>query len=348
MSGNENAQLEKHLKELTGIRLGPYQSFNCVNRAQIWQWCSAMGDLNPLYLDAAYQSGIGINGPVAPPAMMQMWGMRDVNMEYAPGSTSDRPYPVIDYLSENGFPGNVAISYDIHFHRLLCEGDRVSQYKSVASVSDPKQTALGEGYFFTDRVEYLDQNGALFAEAFITYFQYNPRQLDQSSNQATSESPTPRPNTSDSSSSAPANWRSDFVDVRANQLSEGQALPELVIPITHKLIVSGAVASQDYEDGHHNAPAAQAVAMPDIFMNILTTCGLCCRYLTDWAGPASRLKKINFKLMAPNVPGDTMVMQGRVKNIVDSGSTTEVSVEFAGKNSLGFHVTGGATMALTS
>lgn len=338
MSADEQVQLENHLKELTGIRLGPYQSFNCVNRAQIWQWCSAMGDLNPLYLDPAYQASVGIEGPVAPPAMMQMWGMRDVNMQYAPGSTSKRPYPVIDYLSENGFPGNVGISYDIHFHRLLREGDRVSQYKSVASISDLKQTALGEGYFFTDRVEYLDQDGALFAEAFISFLQYNPRQQDQISNEAADKSANPI-------SDVPR-WRSDFVDVCADQLEPGQPLPELVIPITHKLIVSGAAASQDYEDGHHNAPAAKAAAMPDIFMNILTTCGLSGRYLTDWAGPGSRLKKINFKLMAPNVPGDTMVMQGRVKNIANAGNTAEVSVEFAGKNSRGFHVTGGATLAL--
>ncbi len=92
----------------------------------------------------------------------------------------------------------------------------------------------------------------------------------------------------------------------------GQALPELAIPITHKLIVSCAVASQDFIDVHHNAPAARAAAMPDIFMNILTTSGLCARYLTDWAGSGSRLQKLSFKLMAPNVPGDTMIMQGQV------------------------------------
>jgi hypothetical protein len=116
----------------------------------------------------------------------------------------------------------------------------------------------------------------------------------------------------------------------------------LAIPITHKLIVSGAAASQDYIDVHHNAPAARAAAMPDIFMNILTTCGLTGRYLSDWAGPASRLQKLSFKLMAPNTPGDTMVMQGRVKTLSDEG----VQVDFAGRNSRGFHLTGCATLTL--
>ena len=88
------------LQSLTGHRLGPYLSYNPVSRVQIWQWCSAMGDQNPLYLDQAYQRSHDIQGPVAPPAMMQMWTMRDVRMEYAPGSTDQRPYQIFDTLTE--------------------------------------------------------------------------------------------------------------------------------------------------------------------------------------------------------------------------------------------------------
>ena len=52
------------------------------------------------------------------------------------------------------------------------------------------------------------------------------------------------------------------------------------------------------------------------------------------------MKKLAFRLMAPNVPGDTMVMQGRV-SAVDGN---QVSVEFGGRNSRGFHLTGSATL----
>ena len=88
--------------------------------------------------------------------------------------------------------------------------------------------------------------------------------------------------------------------------------------------------------------------MPDIFMNILTTCGLCARYLTDWSGPAGRLKRMQLKLMAPNVPGDTMTLEGRVKALQGSGHSPRVDVEFAGKNNSGLHVTGSATLELES
>jgi hypothetical protein len=84
--------------------------------------------------------------------------------------------------------------------------------------------------------------------------------------------------------------------------------------------------------------------MPDIFMNILTSCGLCARYLSDWAGPGSRLQRLQLRLMAPNTPGDTMTLQGQVSEIENSS----VSVQFSGVNAMGPHVMGSATLALAS
>jgi acyl dehydratase len=333
------------LQDLAGERLGPYNSFNPVSRTQIWQWCSAMGDRSPLYLDEYYQAQTEFSGrgAVAPPAMMQMWTMRDVNDEYAPGSTGAHPYQVMQDLERLGFPANVAVSYDISFHRYLVEGDRVHHYKTVVDISELKTTALGEGHFFTDRMEYLDQNGELFAEALITYFQYQPaeRSADVASNgKAAAATPDPV------EAGVVDEWQPDYRNLRPSQILEGDVLPELVIPISHKLIVAGAIATQDFVIVHHNAPAARAASMPDIFMNILTTCGLSARYLSDWAGPGSRLRKLKFRLMAPNTPGDSMTLQGRVTGMKSIGDDALATVEFAGINSLGPHVTGSATMSL--
>lgn len=329
-----DALTKAELEPLTGNRRGPYNSHNPVSQVQIWQWCSAMGDRNPLYLDREYQASVGIERAVAPPTMMQMWTMRDVNMEYAPGSTDAAPYQVFDTMAQKGFPDNVAVSYDISFHRYLSEGERPHHYTTVVNISELKETSLGRGYFVTERVEYLDDQKSCFAEALITYFQY---QAKASSTDTAHDAPLHAPEAAESKKLA-----TNFAKLDSAGVKEGQALPELTIPITHKLIVSGAIASQDFIDVHHNLPSARAAAMPDIFMNILTTCGLCGRYLSDWAGPSSRLKKLTFRLLAPNVPGDTMVMQGQVCAVNEQ----QVSVDFAGKNSRGFHVTGSATLSL--
>ena len=80
----------------------------------------------------------------------------------------------------------------------------------------------------------------------------------------------------------------------------GDELPTLELPITRTLIVSGAIASRDYQDVHHDSVLATDRGSKDIFMNILTTNGLVGRYVTDWSGPRSRLSDVNIRLGAPN------------------------------------------------
>lgn len=140
----------------------------------------------------------------------------------------------------------------------------------------------------------------------------------------------------------------DFKNVYASELSVGDSLPEFTLPITAKLVVSTAMASQDFQDVHHDKDAAIAKGTPDIFMNILTTNGFVGRYLTDWAGPGSRIKKIQFKLGAPNFPGDTMIMSGDVFEISQEGDQHLAHVNFKGKNGMGNHVSGVAVVQLAS
>jgi hypothetical protein len=128
--------------------------------------------------------------------------------------------------------------------------------------------------------------------------------------------------------------------------SVGAELPELVIEVTPRLIVAGALASRDFQDVHHDYAGAQAAGSPDIFMNILTTNGLVGRYITDWAGPAARLTSINIRLGAPNRPGATMHLTGSVTAVdtaVD-GTPASATVAIRGANELGDHVSGTATV----
>ncbi len=122
----------------------------------------------------------------------------------------------------------------------------------------------------------------------------------------------------------------------------GDTLPELPIPITSSLIVSGALASRDYTPVHHDKAVAQAAGMPDIFMNILTTNGLVGRYVTDWAGPDAVIRNVAIKLGTPNLPGDTMTFSGTVA----AKDGDEVRLEVRGRNSWGDHVTGTVRVAL--
>ena len=122
----------------------------------------------------------------------------------------------------------------------------------------------------------------------------------------------------------------------------GERLPPLEIPVTRTLIVAGALASRDYQDVHHDPELARRKGSPDIFMNILTTNGLVGRYVTDHFGPTAVLREVAIRLGAPNYPGDTMVLTGRVEEV--DGDTAVVRV--VGANGLGHHVTGTVTVTV--
>jgi acyl dehydratase len=130
--------------------------------------------------------------------------------------------------------------------------------------------------------------------------------------------------------------------VRYDDVQVGDELPTLVIPLTRTLIVATAIASRDYQDVHHDPGLAQERGSPDIFMNILSTNGFVGRFITDWAGPDAVLKSVNIRLGAPNHPGDTMTMTGRVTR-KDDGL---VEVQVRGANDLGDHVTGTVSLQL--
>ncbi len=131
-------------------------------------------------------------------------------------------------------------------------------------------------------------------------------------------------------------------DVKIGDVNVGDALPELPIPLTVSLIVSGALASRDYTPVHHDKSKAQEAGMGAVFMNILTTNGLVGRYTTDRAGPNATVRNVAIKLGTPNLPGDTMTLTGTIA----SKDGDEVTVDVTGKNAWGNHVTGTVRVAL--
>ncbi len=130
--------------------------------------------------------------------------------------------------------------------------------------------------------------------------------------------------------------------LRYHQVAIGDELSDLTLPITATVIVSGAIASRDYQDVHHDRDLAVERGSEDIFMNILTSNGYVGRFVTDWAGPEALIQRVDIRLGAPNYPGDTMVMTGRVKEKSDG----IITVELVGKNGLGNHVTGTVDLRL--
>lgn len=115
--------------------------------------------------------------------------------------------------------------------------------------------------------------------------------------------------------------------------SSRPSLPAWSIEVTPTLIVSGAVATRDFQDVHHDRDLAVQRGSKDIFPNILTTTGLVQRYVNDWAraqGRTIRITSCALRLGAPAYAGDTLTLTG---SLVD-----EHTVDVTGSCALGEHV----------
>jgi acyl dehydratase len=132
--------------------------------------------------------------------------------------------------------------------------------------------------------------------------------------------------------------------IRFEEVEVGAELPELVIPITTTMVAGGAIASRDFTPVHHDKAAAQASGLSDIIMNTATTNCFVSRFVTDWSGPDAVIRSISLKLGAPNHPGDTMKMTGKVAAKNEADGT--LRVEITGANSWGDHVTAKVEVAL--
>ena len=106
-------------------------------------------------------------------------------------------------------------------------------------------------------------------------------------------------------------------------------LPVHTVPITPTVVISTALATQDFYIAHHDRDAAIALGSKDIFLNILTTTGLVQRYVSSWA-PDAVVRGVSIRLGVPCYAGDTLTFSGRAHGD---------SVSVVGACSLGNHVT---------
>ena len=185
ISGKERDAFEKKLEAYVGLDIGVEdQSRNPINEAMIRQWCEAMGDENPIYLDTERAGDSAHGGIVAPPAMLQAWTMPRPKIEGiaerggAPGEMNpDGPIPTLDRA---GFVGTLATNSELEFFRYLKPGDHLRTTSELESISVRKKTGLGEGYFITWITRYFDQENELVGQQLFRILKFDPSTIDLS------------------------------------------------------------------------------------------------------------------------------------------------------------------------
>ena len=119
-----------------------------INQPMINNWVEAIGDANPIYVDAGAARAAGHKGVVAPPAMAQVWTMGGLHYT----RSSDDPLGLMmGILDDAGFTSVVATNCDQTYHRYLTLGEEVTVTTKLDNVVGPKKTGLGLGWFVTTR-----------------------------------------------------------------------------------------------------------------------------------------------------------------------------------------------------
>jgi hypothetical protein len=130
----------------------------------------------------------------------------------------------------------------------------------------------------------------------------------------------------------------------ADSVSVGEKLPTWIKDIPPTQVVSGALATRDFQDVHHDRDLAHARGSADIFLNINTSVGLMARYVGDWAGPEQIVTATRVRLGAPAYPYDPLTFTGEV--IEADAGTGRVVVKVRARNSMGDHVAGTVELLL--
>ena len=134
-------------------------------------WLDAIGDGNPIYVDDAAAKAAGHPGVVAPPAMIQVWTMAGLGGVRA----DDDPLgKILGLFDEAGYIGVVATNCEQTYHRYLRAGEEVSVSAELTDVVGPKQTALGEGFFITQKITW-QSGGEDVAEMVWRIMKFRPR-----------------------------------------------------------------------------------------------------------------------------------------------------------------------------
>jgi acyl dehydratase len=251
-----------------------------VEAGRVADFCSLVEDSNPIYWDADLAIA-RYGAPIAPPAMMTVWRQpspwNPIGIPaHGPVLAPEVPLPA-DTLINAGFA--------CWFSAPARIGDRLRYLDQCVSITGPKTTGLGVGYFVRTRCVVVNQDGVELGSYETNQFRYRKRE----------QQPSGKP---------PAKGE----DVWAGP----NDMPDIAVPVTPTLIALLTAGTRDYFPGHHDEEYARSQGAPGAYPNTNTYCGLVDRVATEWSGYRGTVKSRDLKMFAQANCGTTLHSRGLV------------------------------------
>ncbi len=343
----------------------------------IRHWCETVEDGNPLYLDEEYAKSRGFRGLVAQPGMFICTLTLPYRWPWPEGVRNQRL--IHFYLKELlELPVGILANYEKWVYEHVQIGDRLSTTVRLQNISEFKKTRLGEGYFTTIETTYTNQHDTVVARSHTHLFSYggtrdadgNPLPEGEQTKPTSKHKRLPPNTISDQKPASPPtpdavkggwhnaselmleSWRTGwqpqpFAERYWEEVAEGDELPELVMPITVTRCSLMASASRDFAPQHHNSWYAQNESKtPDMFLGTHFNLGMMSRYMTDWGGPLSTVRRMQIAMRRSICAGEDMIMTGRVKRKFEKDGEHQVDLEIEISTQQGLAYKSGGTVAL--
>ncbi len=110
---------------------------------------------------------------------------------------------------------------------------------------------------------------------------------------------------------------------------EGDEIPAVSLEITRNRIVMIVSATRDIFPLHHDEDFARAAGYRAPAVATAFLQGMLGRCLTDWTGPAGKIRRLSLNLKAPTCAGDTVSAGGRVSRKYTENGEHKVDCELA-------------------
>ena len=131
-----------------------------------------------------------------------------------------------------------------------------------------------------------------------------------------------------------------------DDVQQGQDIAPLAFPLTVYRLVMAAGANRDFNAIHHNPEVARASGASDIYANTLLLQGMCERAARGFIGLAGVIRRQSgFRMRSFSVPGETVVVKGRVQRKWRDGDLGFVELAMWSENRSGVSVGPGSIVA---
>lgn len=175
MNESEKQAFEAELRSFVGRPIGPpITGRDAVNEPMIRQWCDAMGETSPVYLDPVAAKATVHGERKAPPTMLQAWVMEGWSMHEGYDEPRNEQHRLHKFLSDHGYTGVLGTNTEENYTRYLRLGEQVTAETVIAEISDEKATGRGVGYFITTRTRFTNQDGEPLGDMSFRVLRFKP------------------------------------------------------------------------------------------------------------------------------------------------------------------------------